>query len=180
MVRLTTIYQQTPGLLEHSLRVFYFCQAVVSYLPENLLTRQQERDILTAAMYHDIGKSQWHHDWFTAPRHAIRNVDWIVMETHPIQAINILDSLPISITPGAKKIIIEHHERPGGSGYPYGIEPDFVSVIFAAVDVFCACMELRPYREYPMSTEQALREVARFAPDIVVSALQHAIKKMAA
>ena len=66
MVRLTTIYQQTPGLLEHSLRVFYFCQAVVSYLPENLLTRQQERDILTAAMYHDIGKSQWHHDWFRA------------------------------------------------------------------------------------------------------------------
>ncbi len=49
MVRLTTIYQQTPGLLEHSMRVFFFCQAVISYLPENLLTRQQERDILTAA-----------------------------------------------------------------------------------------------------------------------------------
>lgn len=180
MVRLTTIYQQTPGLLEHSLRVFYFSQAVIGYLPENLLTRQQERDILTAAMYHDVGKSQWHHDWFSAPRHAIRNVDWTVMQMHPIQAIHILDSIPISIPPGAKKIIIEHHERPGGSGYPYGIEPDFISVIFAAVDVFSACIESRPYRDYPLSTEQALREVSRFAPEIIVSALQHAVKKLAA
>ncbi len=102
------------------------------------------------------------------------------METHPIQAINILDSLPISITPGTKKIIVEHHERPGGSGYPYGIEPEFVSVIFAAVDVFSACIESRPYRDYPLSTEQALGEVSRFAPEIIVSALQHAVKKLAA
>jgi len=160
--------------------VFYFSQAVIGYLPENLLTRQQERDILTAAMYHDIGKSQWHHDWFSAPRHAIRNVDWTVMQMHPIQAIHILDSMPVSITPGAKKIIVEHHERPGGSGYPYGIEPDFISVIFAAVDVFCACIESRPYRDYLLSTEQALRAVSRFAPDVVVSALKHTAKKLAA
>lgn len=102
------------------------------------------------------------------------------MQMHPIQAINILDSLQVNIPPGAKKIIIEHHERPGGSGYPYGIEPGFVSVIFAAVDVFSACIESRPYRDYPLSTEQALREVASFAPEIIVSALQHAVKKIAA
>lgn len=179
-MQLIKIYQRTPGLLEHSLRVLYFCQQVIEYMPESLLTRQQERDMLAAAMYHDVGKSTWHTSWFTAPRHAIRNVDWTVMQAHPIQAINILNNVSIYVTPGAKKIIEQHHERPGGTGYPYSIEPDFVSVIFAAVDVFCACTEPRKYREAPLSIGKALKEVKRFAPEIVIAALQHAVKKIAA
>lgn len=190
-MRLTTIFQQTPGLLEHSLRTFFFCRQVIDYLPESLLTRQQERDLLTAALYHDIGKSTWLNEWFSLPKYSIRNQDWTVMQMHPIQTINLatehsiktidlLNDMPIPITEGTKRIILQHHERPGGTGYPYGIEPDLVSVIFAAVDVFSACIESRPYREYPLSTEQALREVARFAPEIVVSALKHSLKKMAA
>lgn len=136
------------------------------------MTRQQEKNLLTAVLYHDIGKSTWPNEWFSLPRYSIRNQDWTVMQMHPIQTIAIINDMPIPITEGTKRIILQHHERPGGTGYPYGIEPDVVSVIFAAVDVFSACIESRSYREYPLSTEQALREVARFAPEIVVSGLK--------
>jgi len=179
-LNITNALIRTPGLLEHSLRTFYFTRAVIDSMPDVLISRQQAEDLLQAAMYHDLGKSTWRNEWFSLPRYSIRNVDWTVMQTHPIQAINMLQSHTVPITDGCKTIILQHHERPGGKGYPHGIEPDLPSVIFAAVDVFCGCIETRAYRDYPLSTEQAFREVARFAPEIVISALKHSIKKLAA
>lgn len=178
-MRLNNIYAGTPGLIEHSLNVFNTVIKVIEYLPDGLITTQQVADMLAAAIYHDIGKSTWCNDWFQKPRHSIRNADWTVMQTHPIQTINILNQIGISLSEGAKRIILQHHELPGGQGYPYGIEPDFISVIFSACDVYCACLENRAYRPYPLSIEQVLIEIKKFAPGIVADALSYVYRQTA-
>ena len=179
-MKLTNIYAETPGLLEHSLRVFFFVRQVIDYLPDGLILRKQAEDILFAALLHDIGKATWSDQWFSLPRHSIRNVDWTVMQTHPIQSVNIIKSLGIPVTVDVQKLISGHHERPGKKGYPNQIEPDFAQIVLAAADVFCACTENRTYRSYPMDTNQAIIEVASFAPTMVLDSLRFAAKQMAA
>lgn len=173
---LNKILLKTPELLSHSLRVFFCVQRILNYLPDTLVTKQQAADLLSAALLHDIGKSTWDNKWFTLPRHSIRNQDWTVMQTHPIQSINIINDTGLVISDNAKKIILSHHERPGGVGYPYGEEPDFYSIILIAADVYSACTEPRGYRHNPLSHEVALKEVAKVAPDIIISALKKLIK----
>jgi len=173
------VFAGTPELLIHSCRVMFFVRQIIDYLPDGLVNLTQAQDLLFAALYHDIGKSTWQNQWFISARYQIRNVDWTVMQMHPIQSINIIKELGLSLTEGARKYIVQHHERPGGKGYPHEIEPDFYSLILSAADTFCACTESRGYRPYPLDAGQALKEVSSFAPEIIVDALKIIIKKIA-
>ena len=177
--RIYRAFAGTPGLLEHSCRVMFFTRQIIDYLPDGLVSVTQAQDLLFAAMYHDIGKATWTQQWFTLPRHSIRNVDWTVMQMHPIQSINILQESGVPLIDGVRQLILQHHERPGGNGYPHETDPEFHSLILAAADVFSACTENRAYRPYPMDHMQALKEVERFAPEIVVDVLKYVIKKIA-
>ena len=59
----------------------------------------------------------------------------------------------------AMPIILEHHERLDGTGYPAGLEGDEIHIyarICAIVDVFDALTTTRPYRK-GMKTFEALR-----------------------
>jgi hypothetical protein len=40
-------------------------------------------------------------------------------------------------------IIRQHHERPGGKGYPYKVEPSLPALVLAACDVYAAATEIR-------------------------------------
>lgn len=173
------LFMDTPGLLRHSLRVLFFVRHTIDYLPDGLISRLQAEDLMQAALFHDIGKSTWPAAWFTRPRRSIRNADWTVMQTHPIQGVNVLKSKEILINKGVKNLILEHHERPGRRGYPYQVEPEFVSLVLASCDVFAGCTEDRPYRSKQMAVDNALEEVAQFAPTLVVDALQFITKKIA-
>ena len=50
---------QLEFILPHSLHAFFTAYHVVSELPAGMLSRQEERDLLLAALLHDIGKSLW-------------------------------------------------------------------------------------------------------------------------
>jgi HD-GYP domain-containing protein (c-di-GMP phosphodiesterase class II) len=91
-----------------------------------------------------------------------------MMKLHPIQSVSMLKTAPAQ----AQQYILQHHERPGGKGYPYGIEPGFHSLILASADVFVACMEHREYRRHSLSFDDAISEVAKFAPETILFALK--------
>ena len=111
-------------------------------MPEYLLSASQVQDLSFAALYHDLGKLTWLTNWHIKSRKNISNQEWTKMQMHPIQSVNILEKLNKLIPGEARRYILEHHERPGGKGYPYGIEPDFHSLILAAADVYSACTEI--------------------------------------
>ncbi|MGB9792589.1 MAG: HD-GYP domain-containing protein [Thermacetogeniaceae bacterium] len=166
---------RNPHVLGHSLHVFFTAYSLLAALPEGVLTRQQERDLLAAALLHDIGKAVWPQDWHEKPLYQLGATALTVMRAHPIQGANTL--LEAGIPPEVARLVKQHHERPGGKGYPLGVDPPFDSVLLAACDVFCACLEKRPYKQKECTLEEALRAVAKFAPGQVVKALATALAK---
>jgi HD-GYP domain-containing protein (c-di-GMP phosphodiesterase class II) len=157
----------TPGLFKHSCWVMITTKQIINYLPQGLVSVSQIQDILLAALYHDLGKATWPADWHTKPFQEIKQ-NWESMKLHPIKSVSLLKTAPAQ----AQQYILQHHERPGGKGYPYGIEPDFHSLILASADVFVACIESREYRKSSLSLEDAILQVSKFAPDVILVALK--------
>ena len=73
-------------------------------------------------------------------------------------------------------IILQHHERIDGSGYPAGLKKDEICIearILAAADSFDAMTSERPYRE-KMPTSRAMAEIRLLAgraydPDVAAA-----------
>lgn len=162
------------SIASHSLCVYLIVRKIINYLPKNYITLGQERDLLAAAPVHDVGKSFWKPSWFTSPRIMISEPDWAIMTDHPIIGASILRETG-KFSDSVIRIVEQHHERPGKKGYPQGIEPNLPVLILAACDTYVACTEAREYRKRSLSQEEALDEVAKFAPLEIVRALYEAV-----
>lgn len=160
---------QNPDVIGHSLNVFTLVYQVLCELPSDYLTYEERQDVLFSAIFHDVGKLQWPKEWFSKPGDLIPNQDLIMMKKHPIISGDIVKQ-EMGITSNSLDIISQHHERTGGKGYPYGAEPNRAAVLLAACDVFCACTEDRLYRQSPLGSKKALKQIA-FAPFEVVEAI---------
>ncbi len=165
-----------PNLLAHSIRVFLVARAVIEEMPGNIMSRKNSMDILVAALFHDIGKSTWKHEWFVKPKHQITDYEWGIMTVHPMISLRLLKHSRF-INNESMELIKCHHERPDGSGYPNGIEIDITATVLSASDCYAACTEPRLYRPEPLSKLEALREIAYFSPPIVIEAFKRAIRK---
>jgi len=165
-----------PGLWEHSANTFLLCRAALDLLrvPEG----PGRKEILLAALCHDLGKAEWPEAWFSLPRWAIAEADWTVMKAHPLTGAALLKELWPRAPEAALEIVRRHHERPGGAGYPRGLQdPGWQALLVAACDAVSAMLEDRAYRPAP-GLEAALAEVARFAPEAIAKAVGEAAGKI--
>lgn len=101
------------------------------------------------------------------------------VKAHPFNTIGLLNNFEFSEE--IKKIILHHHERWDGTGYPdklKGTEIPFISRVLSVVDAYCAMTSERPYRKI-LSPEEAFEEIKRNSGSIydpsVVSALQEVL-----
>ncbi len=163
------IAKKLEYILPHSLHVFCVAYQVVSELPPGMLSQQEERDLLMASLLHDIGKSQWPVSWHVEPKHKLGTNALTVMQAHPLTGTNM--AYEAGVPESVVNIIRQHHERPGGKGYPYKVEPSLPALVLAACDVYAAATENRAYRDRPLTHREALMEVAKFAPSEVVEIL---------
>ncbi len=99
-----------------------------------------------AATVHDIGKIAVPSTILNKPG-SLSEAEFAIIKTHPLVGAEILQTLetdwPIS------RIVVEHHERLDGSGYPHGICADDIlpeSKILAVADTIDAILTNRPYR----------------------------------
>jgi HD-GYP domain-containing protein (c-di-GMP phosphodiesterase class II) len=86
-----------------------------------------------------------------------------VMKTHPRMGYNILHR--IEFLEEASQIVLSHHERIDGSGYPLGLTGDSIplgSRIFAVADTVDAMTCERPYRD-ALTFEDASAELLRYS-----------------
>jgi len=125
-------------------------------------SRQEEELVHIAALLHDIGK-------FILPDRILKaNVpltdeDWMLIRRHPQQGARVVSSLD-GYGPVAE-VILAHHERIDGKGYPRGLEGDDIpelARIISVADTYDVMTARDSYRT-PMPSHEAIRELRRVA-----------------
>lgn len=123
-------------------------------------------------LLHDVGKIGVPDDVLKKPERLTR-AERMVMNSHPVLGAEII--APVAKLAAELPIIRHHHEWYNGSGYPdrlIGDEIPKLARILHVADAFEAMTAARPYRMKPLSTEEALAELRKFAgvqfdPEIV-------------
>lgn len=111
------------------------------------LSQEEIDDLHRGGLLHDIGKLGISPDILDKPA-KLTLKERKMMEKHVQLGARILE--PISAYSKIIPIVLQHHERFNGNGYPDGIEGDSISLnarIFAVADTFEAMTSDRPYRK---------------------------------
>ncbi len=107
-----------------------------------------------AGMLHDLGKT-------TIPGSILNKTTRLtaaemdLVRQHPIESVRLIGENP-AISPDVRQMILQHHERPDGKGYPLGTTGEKLlpgSKVLSLVDVFHALIGPRTYRARMPSAE---------------------------
>jgi chemotaxis protein histidine kinase CheA len=126
-----------------------------------LLPWKLDRTQMNAAIYlHDIGMSTVPRS-ITAKTGEFTDEERLSLHKHPKLAWQYLSKQPEWAD--AAQIVLQHHERPDGLGYPQGLKDDDIhpgAKLLAVVDAFTAMIHERPDRISKRSTFEALKEIS--------------------
>ncbi|WP_243028035.1 HD domain-containing phosphohydrolase [Thermus albus] len=106
------------------------------------------------AYFHDLGKLALPDEILRKPT-VLHPDEWRVVKTHPQVGLEILKNLPF-LPQTALNVVLYHHERWDGSGYPRGLKREEIPLearIFAVADVYDALLSQRPYKRAWMVKE---------------------------
>ncbi|MBN2515294.1 MAG: HD domain-containing protein [Deltaproteobacteria bacterium] len=125
------------------------------------LSSEKIKEIELAALIHDIGKVSVSADLLTRPD-RLGETEYNIIKNHPQTGYEILEKaeFPHLIA----RIILQHHERLNGSGYPQGLSGDDIiqeARIMAVADVVEAIASQRSYRK-ALGIDGALKEITRY------------------
>jgi response regulator RpfG family c-di-GMP phosphodiesterase len=112
------------------------------------------------ALLHDIGKIGVSDNILLKPA-KLDDSEWEIMRQHPSIGFDILSG--IRYFAGAAELVLHHHERWDGNGYPGNLKGEDIPIsarIFALVDTLDAMTSDRPYRK-ALTFEAVLDEVTR-------------------
>ena len=117
----------------------------------------------SAGLLHDIGKFVLPDSILKSGRRRLTDVEWDAIKTHPTEGARIVSEIdgyqPIG------DIILAHHERVDGKGYPRGLEGDEIpelARIVAVADTYDVMTARDTYRD-PVSSYEAVIELRRIS-----------------
>lgn len=128
----------------HSIRVAAYSVAIAINM--GLTDKLQLQDIALGGIFHDIGKKD-------VPAHILNKAgaltpsEWKLMREHPEIGHQSIGDTVLSLVP--KEIILHHHEKRNGSGYPHGLDHASLLVevqIATLADIFDALTSSRSYQ----------------------------------
>jgi response regulator RpfG family c-di-GMP phosphodiesterase len=145
-----------PYTAGHQRRVAQLSQRIAE---EMNLSDKQAQGIYLAALIHDIGKISVPAEILSKPGRLTPD-EFNLIKCHPQVAFDILKGInfPWPIV----DIILQHHERLDGSGYPRGLQTEEILAearILAVADVVEAMASHRPYRP-AVGVDKALEEIS--------------------
>lgn len=122
------------------------------------LPPERVQAVRTAALLHDLGKIAVPAEVLNKPS-ELTELEMKLVRKHPWAAYKILKQIPFPWP--VAEIVLQHHERLDGSGYPKGLRDGEIVLearILAVADVVEAMLSHRPYRP-ATPLEDVLREI---------------------
>jgi hypothetical protein len=161
---------KSPETAQHSKRV----RAWVEDMCHELGMESGEADmVLQAAVLHDLGKVGLDDSLLRKPGLSAEEFHQIM--GHSAVSAGLLEGL--TLFQGGRDIVLHHHERYDGNGYPDHLGGENIPLgarIIAVADSFDAMVSMRPYRAKSLTVTGALKILddergAQFDPELVVT-----------
>jgi putative nucleotidyltransferase with HDIG domain len=152
--------KRDPFTAQHSVRV----KAIAVDIGRVMRVNDAELEALEwGGLLHDVGKIGVP-DAVLLKQDRLNREERMIMNSHPVLGAQII--APVTKLAPELPIIRHHHEWYNGSGYPdrlIGDEIPKLARILHVADAFEAMTAARPYRMTPLTGEQALAELRKFA-----------------
>jgi PAS domain S-box-containing protein len=152
-----TVETRDPYTAGHQRRVAELACAIAE---EMNLSCEQINTVRMASIIHDLGKISVPAEILSMPR-KLSDIEFSLVKNHARSGFDILKDIdfpwPIA------EIILQHHERLDGSGYPRGLKGDELLVeakILSVADVVESMISYRPYRP-ALPLEEGLAEIEK-------------------
>lgn len=157
----------------HVERVVVYCRLLAEKLK---LSEEDKKTLIYGAYMHDIGKMNIAKD-ILIKKMPLTNEEWEALKLHPANGVEIIE--PVKSLENIMPLILYHHERYDGRGYPSnlkGEEIPYLARILTVVDSFDAMTSNRPYNKRK-TYKEAIDELERcsgsqFDPVIVDSFIE--------
>jgi diguanylate cyclase (GGDEF)-like protein len=157
----------------HVERVVAYCKLLADRLN---LCEEDKKTLIYGAYMHDIGKMSIAKD-ILIKKMPLTNDEWESLKQHPANGVEIIK--PVKSLNNLIPLILYHHERYDGKGYPSnlkGEEIPYLVRLLSVVDSFDAMTSNRPYNKRK-TYEEAIVELkkcsgSQFDPDIADSFIE--------
>ena len=185
-------YENTSRVEEESERTLGLVQMLISLIEENTLARgntsmlsdytysvaqlihypeEHVRELMYGTVLRDIGMIKVSDLIVRSPRELMPE-EWEIIKRHPLEGAEMLRGMKFSEHTG--NVVLCHHERFNGEGYPNGIQGNQIPLgarIVSVVESYAAMLHQRPTRP-ALSQEEALNTLKenwgmRYDPEVV-------------
>lgn len=150
------VEKRDPYTSGHQRRVGELSRAIGN---EMGLSAERLEGLFMASMIHDIGKISLPAEILSKPSH-LNTMEWSLIQTHPQAGYEILQNIDFPWP--VADIVLQHHERLNGSGYPRRLSGGAIleeARIVGVADVVETMSSHRPYRP-SLGVKRALEEIA--------------------
>ncbi len=156
---LAALFAHDPATFRHSTETAALSRRVGHALG---LDAGELAQLEMSALVHDVGKVLVPHRTLFKPS-LLTAAEWRAVKVHPVAGANLLSGVP-DLEPVAE-VVLNHHERPDGTGYPYGRSGTEIPLASGVISVCDAYQAMTSERSYQRSRPQheALREIEKHA-----------------
>lgn len=172
------VEMRDPYTAGHQKRVTQLACAIAEEMD---LPEEKIEGIRMAGAIHDVGKVLIPAEILSRPG-LLSKIDFSMIQIHPKVGYDILKTIEFPYP--VAQIVLQHHERMNGSGYPEGLTGKKILLearVLGVADVVEAISSRRPYRA-ALGTKRALNEVYKkrgilYEPEAVDACLRLFIEK---
>ncbi|PKM62987.1 MAG: diguanylate cyclase [Firmicutes bacterium HGW-Firmicutes-21] len=154
---INVIHSRDSYTYNHVERVVWYCQLYADYMK---LSEEEKTKLVYSAYLHDLGKINVAKNILISTS-KLTDEEWIEMKRHPVDSAEMIRR--VEGLEDMVDIVLHHHEKYDGRGYPDGISGEQINPlarVLTVADSFDAMTSNRPYQTTKTYTD-AFAEIRR-------------------